>query len=120
MADRYRLEGIDLLQVLLQATAAKHGIPGERFARDLARGAKLLIDGRPLLITSVFELELPSAEPTGWRKTLGLGWGPVTAPQINDAYRRLAKSAHPDAGGSVDAMLEINAAREAALREVSR
>jgi hypothetical protein len=43
----------------------------------------------------------------------------VTVAQIKKAYRRLARRHHPDRGGSHEAMLEINAACEAALREVS-
>lgn len=35
---------------------------------------------------------------------------------IEASYKALAKSAHPDAGGSVEAMAELNAAREAVLR----
>jgi hypothetical protein len=35
---------------------------------------------------------------------------------IEAQYRRLAKDRHPDAGGSSDAMAELNAARDAALK----
>lgn len=38
---------------------------------------------------------------------------------IETAYRALAKTAHPDAGGSTAAMAELNAARDAALRETA-
>lgn len=59
--------------------------------------------------------------PRTWREVLGLdGAGPRTVEQVESAYRRLARERHPDAGGSHEAMLELNAAREAALREVGR
>jgi hypothetical protein len=38
--------------------------------------------------------------------------------QIESAYRALARKAHPDAGGSHEAMSELNRAREEALKEV--
>ena len=36
--------------------------------------------------------------------------------EIDAAYRQRAKTAHPDAGGSSDAMQALNEAREAALK----
>ena len=68
---------------------------------------------------------LPAASgatgPRTWREVLGLdGAGPRTVEQVEAAYRRLARERHPDAGGSHEAMLELNAAREDALREVGR
>ncbi|MCR6673292.1 J domain-containing protein [Devosia ginsengisoli] len=44
----------------------------------------------------------------------------VTANTINEAYKRLAKTRHPDNGGSDEAMAELNAARAEALREIAR
>jgi DnaJ-class molecular chaperone len=45
--------------------------------------------------------------------------GPVVAENIDAAYRRLSKERHPDRpGGSHDAMAELNAARDAALKDV--
>jgi hypothetical protein len=35
---------------------------------------------------------------------------------IDSGYRAMAKSLHPDAGGSNDAMLELNQARDALRR----
>lgn len=56
-----------------------------------------------------------------WREVLGLdGPGPRTVEQVEAAYRRLARERHPDAGGSHEATLELNAAREDALREAPR
>lgn len=38
---------------------------------------------------------------------------------VNDAYRTKAKNVHPDIGGSAAAMAELNAARDAALKELA-
>lgn len=38
---------------------------------------------------------------------------------LDGTYRTQAKSAHPDVGGSDEAMAELNAARERVLSEVS-
>lgn len=50
-----------------------------------------------------------------WWDVLGV---PATASksQIEDNYRHKAKTAHPDAGGSQEAMAELNAARDEGLR----
>ncbi|NTJ00308.1 J domain-containing protein [Agrobacterium rhizogenes] len=55
-----------------------------------------------------------------WREILGIGPGvvPVTAAVVEDQFRRLAKKHHPDAGGSNELMVELNAARAAALKEI--
>jgi DnaJ-domain-containing protein 1 len=49
-----------------------------------------------------------------WNEVLGL---PSSASKeaIERAYREKAKTAHPDAGGSAEAMAEINRAKEEAL-----
>lgn len=51
-----------------------------------------------------------------WWQVLGVEHndGPDT---INAAYRALAKQAHPDAGGSHERMVELNAARDAGLKQ---
>lgn len=58
----------------------------------------------------------PNAAPRPWSQVLGVA---PNAPRevVEAAYRALAKRAHPDTGGSVAAMAELNAARDAALRE---
>jgi hypothetical protein len=38
------------------------------------------------------------------------------AAEINASFRQLARSAHPDAGGTVDRMAELNAARDAGIK----
>ena len=49
---------------------------------------------------------------------LGLSVG-ATAADIVEARRRLAKRAHPDAGGTVESMQRVNEAAEVALRAVA-
>ena len=53
-----------------------------------------------------------------WREVLGVRYGSVTHSDIDKEFKRLAKERHPDAGGSAEAMAELNAARDEALREV--
>jgi hypothetical protein len=67
------------------------------------------------------------ARKRSWREVLGLespGYpnAPVvpTVDKINEAYKRLAKTRHPDNGGSDEAMAELNAARADALKDVSK
>lgn len=63
---------------------------------------------------------IPAPKRRTWREVLGIiTTGPVTAENIDSAYRRLAKAAHPDTpGGSHDAMAELNRARDEALKAV--
>jgi hypothetical protein len=52
------------------------------------------------------------------REALGLPVeGALTPPEINAAFRRLAKSAHPDAGGSNEHYRRIAEARDALLAQ---
>lgn len=54
-----------------------------------------------------------------WREVLG--FSPASKPDregIEIEYRSRAKKAHPDAGGSDQAMSELNAARAAAIKEI--
>jgi hypothetical protein len=54
-----------------------------------------------------------------WREVLGLvGETNLTAEQVNHHFKIKAKSAHPDAGGSAEAMSELNAAKAEALKEI--
>ncbi len=59
--------------------------------------------------------------PPSWRETLGVGpTEPMTKAYVQERYRIRSKAAHPDApGGSHDEMAALNAARDAALRELS-
>jgi hypothetical protein len=62
---------------------------------------------------------LPAPAKRGWREVLG--FHPNNRPaisEIHQAYRGLALAAHPDKpGGSAEKMAELNAARDAALKE---
>lgn len=66
---------------------------------------------------SAFEaLPAPGERKRSWREVLG--FPPGARPDkdgIDLAYRSKAKSAHPDMGGSDEAMAELNAARSEAL-----
>ncbi|MFZ4286601.1 hypothetical protein [Variovorax sp. HJSM1_2] len=57
------------------------------------------------------------ASQRGWREVLEYGNGPAVASQIQQHYRILLKSTHPDHGGTHAAMAELNVARDAALKE---
>lgn len=62
----------------------------------------------------------PAGNKRSWREVLNLAGEPKpTQEQIEHHYRTRAKSAHPDsAGGSHDAMSELNRARDEALKEL--
>ena len=64
-------------------------------------------------------LPAPGAAKRPWRRVLNLPDN-VSLPKvrIDDAYRALAAIRHPDRGGSHEAMSELNAARDEALREI--
>lgn len=63
----------------------------------------------------------PSAAQRLWRDVLGLAGGVrIDAEIVERSYRHLAKVRHPDRGGSHEAMAELNAARDQALRELAR
>jgi hypothetical protein len=59
----------------------------------------------------------PTAKP--WREVLGLASGPVTVEAVRAQHFALAKQHHPDVGGTSERMQEINAAVEAAIRELT-
>ena len=86
-------------------------------AADL--GAKRAIDRYH--VTSLVEVmsyaELPRGKPApkGWREILG---DPGDLKAAMDAYRALSRVAHPDAGGSHERMVELNAAMEQARKEL--
>ena len=55
------------------------------------------------------------------RQLLGLPLGRyLAATEIHQAFKRAAKTAHPDAGGSAQAFLELAAARDALMHPDSR
>lgn len=59
----------------------------------------------------------------GWRVVLGLTQESDPAPsreRIAAAHKALARIRHPDAGGSDEQMAELNAAKDAALKELGQ
>lgn len=59
---------------------------------------------------------LPAPKGEHWTEILGIA-ATATSEQIQQRHRELAKSAHPDAGGSAERMARINRARDEALKE---
>lgn len=59
---------------------------------------------------------LPNPETEHWSAVFGLK-PDATLGQMEEAYRRLAREHHPDAGGSDQMMACLNAARAQALKE---
>lgn len=55
--------------------------------------------------------------PEHWTQVLGVSPN-ASAAEVNVAYRQRARSAHPDQGGSGDRMARLNAARDAAIRQI--
>jgi hypothetical protein len=56
-----------------------------------------------------------------WREVLELSNIPlvnISSATIANSFRHLASKRHPDAGGSHDAMAELNRARDEALKEI--
>jgi hypothetical protein len=53
-----------------------------------------------------------------YRQMLGLPLGcPLAPTEIHRAYKRAAKTAHPDTGGNARAFLELSAARDALMKQ---
>lgn len=65
---------------------------------------------------------LPSPErKRSWREVLGFHDVQLpTRAAVNAAWKELAKTAHPDAGGSQERMAELNRAKDEAFSEISR
>ena len=63
------------------------------------------------------QLKTPTPEDR-YRQRLGLPLGcHLSGAEIRQAYKRAAKTAHPDAGGSAEEFLELSEAREALIKE---
>lgn len=71
------------------------------------------------IVRSTFRAYMALAAPgaRSWRDVLGIQ-GAATQADIEAAYKSLSKKHHPDVGGDTARMAEINAARDAALKEV--
>lgn len=69
--------------------------------------------------TGFAALPAPSAKKS-WREVLlfGAGMAQPNRDMIEKRFRELAKERHPDAGGSAEAMSELNSAKAEALREI--
>ncbi len=62
---------------------------------------------------------LPAPKGKHWRDILGITAPTPTRFHIEDQYKRLSRTRHPDAeSGSTEAMAELNNARDTALKEV--
>jgi hypothetical protein len=59
----------------------------------------------------------PATAEQRYRQVLGLPLGrPLSAAEIHRAYKRVAKRAHPDAGGSAREFVELSAARDGLMK----
>ena len=97
--------------------------------RDSDRGAKALARRRLGTVRDVLHAltaprfgkrgtGLPTPEEH-YRRLLGLPLGRrLFGPEINQAYKRAAKTAHPDAGGNEREFLELSKARDALMRRI--
>lgn len=86
--------------------------------RGLERwGSKSFVDAA---FTGFAALPAPGQQSKrSWRQVLGIGTGELVDRHIiMAAYRDAARRAHPDKGGSSEAMSEVNAARAEALQEI--
>jgi hypothetical protein len=113
------------------AQAAAQAVPSLRAAslQGAERGAKALAHRRFGAVRDVLHAQtaprfgkrgssLPTPEEH-YRRLLGLPLGRrLFAPEISQAYKRAAKTLHPDAGGSERAFLELSEARDALMRRV--
>jgi hypothetical protein len=74
--------------------------------------------GTLALVRATFQGFKALPAPEHWSSVLRLSRN-ATREHVERAFRDLAKSAHPDAGGSAERMATLNAARERALRELA-
>lgn len=103
--DRYKSAEANLRAIALSIEALRAlERYGTRQIRDRAFGGFLALPAQ--------------AGRSSWRAALGLTVTTVTADDVEAAYRRAVRTAHPDAGGSTEAMSELTRARQDALREI--
>lgn len=87
--------------------------------RGLERwGSKDFVDAA---FTGFAALPAPGAHAKRpWRTVLGIAEGVTVSRQaVETFYKQAAKRAHPDLGGSMEAMAEVNAARDQAYAEIA-
>ncbi|WP_430436812.1 hypothetical protein [Oceanibaculum nanhaiense] len=115
--------------VYFQLNGTPHCLPCDtydRVADNIAAVAKHIEATRAIERYGVADLSemfqgfraLPPPRPRTWREVLVMPEGPHSLHDVEVMYRRLARSRHPDNGGSTEAMAELNAAREAARKEL--
>lgn len=68
-------------------------------------------------VADAFEMPVP-AEEHGWWNILGVA-RTASYSEVRTAYRTLAKTTHPDQGGSAEAMSALNAAMDTAKAEIA-
>jgi hypothetical protein len=90
-------------------------ILGQRHASDPI--LQMLEQALRTYLTSSATFAWLAAPP--WCVSLGLPW-PHTAEQARDAFRRLAKTAHPDRGGDPAEFIRIESAYRAAMAYFER
>ena len=110
-------------QALPILRAAAHADETDHLIRDAARRRLAILRDVLLTLTTPkfgkrqVAVKLPTAEQC-YRQLLGLPLDRrLSETEIHTAYKRLAKRAHPDAGGNVKAFLELSAARDALMKE---
>ena len=116
--------GVPLLQL-----AASQALPALRHAclRSADRGTKAIAHRRLGAIRDALHaLDAPRFGKRGhlaltpddnYRRLLGLPQGrELSATEIREAYKRAAKTLHPDGGGSAHAFTELSGARDALLK----
>jgi hypothetical protein len=119
--DALRHAAMQALPSLRNAIAKR----ADRSARDLAKRRFSLVRDRLHVLTAPrFGKRGLDAEPLTpqehHRQLLGLPFGRhLSAPEIQQAYKRAAKTLHPDGGGSVREFVDLLAARDALMKERS-
>lgn len=71
--------------------------------------------GAKHMLKAMFQGFTALPAPDDWRTALG---NLTTWTEVDAAYKERARSAHPDAGGSNERMMQLNAARDAARKEL--
>lgn len=125
-----RIAGVSEEEILRQAASQARPIlrsaaheDADQITRDAARRRLGVMRDVLLTLTTPQFGKRPSAArlPTPeecYRQLLGLPLGRrLSENEIHRAYKLLAKHAHPDAGGNVEAFLKLSAAHDALMKE---